>query len=88
MKNIIVTKDHTAADAELSAAERQALIDAEADRVAQEDALNDVRAEQQMLEGAVDTDASLRRMERERSRDQDEPDDQLNLSDPVPPKGI
>ena len=88
MKNIIVTKDHTAADAELSAAERQALIDAEADRVAQEDALNDVRAEQQMLEGAVDTDASVRRMERERSRDQDEPDDQLNLSDPVPPKGI
>lgn len=71
-----------------SAVEREALIDAENARLEQEEAQNDARAEQQMLEGAIDTDVSVGRMERERSRDQDEPDDQLDLSDPVPPKGI
>ena len=81
-------RDSTTAGADLTAAERQALIDAEETRSGQDEALNDVRAEQQTLEGALDTDASVRRIERERSRDQDEPDDQLDLSDPVPPKGI
>ncbi|MBC7513129.1 MAG: hypothetical protein H7234_01675 [Herminiimonas sp.] len=74
--------------AELTAAEREALVDADNARAEQDEAQNDARAEQQMLEGAIDTDASVRRIERERSRDQDEPDDQLDLSDPVPPKGI
>ncbi len=80
--------DGTSPGAKLTAAERKALIEAEKARVDQEEALDDVRAEQQMLEGAVDTDMSVRRMERERSRDQDEPDDQLDLQDPVSPKGI
>lgn len=52
---------------QLTDAERKALIKAERDRLAQEEALNDSRAEQQMLEAAVDTDASVRRMEQLRS---------------------
>lgn len=81
-------RDSAQAGSEPSEAERQARIDAEQARIDQDDTLNDVRAEQQMLEGALDTDLSVRRMERDRSRDQDEPDDQLDLSDPVPPKGV
>lgn len=72
----------------LTDAERKALIKAEEDRLSREDTLNDVRAEQQMIEGAVDTDDSVRRMERQRSMNQDEPDDDLDRDDPVPPKGI
>ena len=48
---------------ELSDAERKALIKAQRQQQAQEEALNDIRAEQQMIEGAVDTDESVRRME-------------------------
>lgn len=75
-------------DDNLTVEEREALIDADNARAEQDEALNDARAEQQMLEGAVDIDVSVRRIEQERSRNQDEPDDQLDLSDPVPPKGI
>ena len=71
----------------LSDAERKALVDAESDRLAQEDSLDDVRAEQQMLEGAMELDSPVRRMERQRSLNQDEPDEALDRDDPVPPKG-
>ena len=71
----------------LSDAERKALVDAENDRLAQDASLNDIRAEQQMLEGAIDTDGSVRRLEQQRSLNQDEPDDDLDRDDPVPPKG-
>jgi hypothetical protein len=50
-----------------SDAEQAALEKVERDRLAQEEALNDIRAEQQMIEGAVDTDESVRRMERLRN---------------------
>lgn len=88
MNNIIGKNDGTPLGGDLTAAERKALIVAENAKADQDEARNDARAEQQMLEGVVDTDVSVRRMERERSRNQDEPDDRLDLSDPVPPKGI
>ena len=44
-------------------------------------------AEQQMLEGAIDTNGPVRRLERQRSLNLDEPDEDLDRDDPVPPKG-
>lgn len=55
-------------------------------RQAREDGLNDARAEQQMIEGAVDTHESFAEIERHRSLEQDEPSDNLDALDPVPPK--
>lgn len=66
--------------------EREALLRQEELAEADDDGQNDARAEQQMLEGAVDTHESLREIERHRSLEQDEPDDSLNDLDPVPPK--
>jgi hypothetical protein len=47
--------------------EQATLEKVERDRLAQEEALNDIRAEQQMIEGAVDTDESVQRMEQLRN---------------------
>lgn len=88
MNNQPERKQGTPPDDNLTTEEREALINADNASAEQDEALNDARAEQQMLEGAVDIDVSVRRIEQERSRNQDEPDDQLELSDPVPPKGI
>lgn len=71
----------------LSPEDKALLEDDEQARITQDEALDDARAEQQMIEGAVNTDESLRRMEQERSRNQDEPDEDLERDDPVPPKG-
>ena len=40
-----------------------------------------------MLEGAIDTNGPVRRLERQRSLNLDEPDEDLDRDDPVPPKG-
>ena len=56
------------------------------DSVIDDDELNDVRAEQQMIEGTGDTQDTFQRMERTRSLEQDEPDSELDSLDPVPPK--
>lgn len=66
--------------------QRKQLIEEEAVREAQEDGLNDTRAEQQMIEGAVDMHESFTKVERHRSLEQDEPGSDLNALDPVPPK--
>ena len=66
--------------------QRDQLIEEELERQAREDGLNDARAEQQMIEGAVDTHESFTEIERHRSLEQDEPDSGLNDLDPVPPK--
>jgi hypothetical protein len=78
---------NTSSNTPLSEAERKRLLDDENDRVSQEDALDDVRAEQQMLESPAGTDEAVRRLERHRSLDKDEPDDDLDRLDPVPPDG-
>ncbi len=54
----------------LSDSERAAIQKAEEadrNRLAQEETLNDIRAEQQMIEGTVDTDASVQRIEKMRN---------------------
>ncbi len=66
--------------------QRKQLMEEEIAREAQEDGLNDARAEQQMIEGAVDTHESFTEIERHRSLEQDEPGSDLNGLDPVPPK--
>ena len=60
--------------------------DRDLDSVVDDDELNDVRAEQQMIEGAVDTRETFQRIERTRSLEQDEPNSELDSLDPVPPK--
>ena len=66
--------------------QRKELMEEENARQAQEDGLNDARAEQEMIEGAVDTHESFTAIERHRSLEQDEPGSDLNGLDPVPPK--
>lgn len=66
--------------------QQRELMEEESARQAQEDSLNDARAEQQMIEGALDTHESVTQIERHRSLEQDEPGSDLNGLDPVPPK--
>lgn len=71
----------------LSPEDKALLEEDEQASITQDEALDDARAEQQMIEGAVNTDDNMRRMEQQRSRNQDEPDEDLERDDPVPPKG-
>ena len=75
-----------ATNSTLTNEQRKQLMEDEVARQEQEDGLNDARAEQQMIEGAVDTHASFAEIERHRSLEQDEPGSDLNGLDPVPPK--
>ena len=78
--------DHTNSSQKLTNEERARLIEEEEASEAQDDSLNDARAEQQMIEGAVDTHESFTEIERHRSLEQDEPGSNLDALDPVPPK--
>lgn len=75
-----------ATNSTLTNEQRKHLMEEEIARQEQEDGLNDARAEQQMIEGAVDTHESFTEIERHRSLEQDEPGSDLNGLDPVPPK--
>ena len=75
-----------ATNSTLTNEQRKQLMEEELVRQEQEDGLNDARAEQQMIEGAVDTHESFTEIERHRSLEQDEPGSDLNGLDPVPPK--
>ncbi|MFC3110588.1 hypothetical protein ACFQAT_23400 [Undibacterium arcticum] len=59
----------------------------ESDQANPDQALDEARARQQMIEGNADVSGTLERLEKKRSLGKDDPDSLINDTDPVPPKG-